>query len=236
MMIKEAIILAGGFGLRLRDVVEDVPKVMAVVNGRPFLEYVLDYLEANGFTNIVLSVGYKYEVIHDHFKHRYKSINLDYVVEEEPLGTGGAIQLSFANIRGNSCVVLNGDTMFRVDLDKVINFHLSNDSAFTIVLREVENIERYGTVEINSDSRITSFSEKGKRLGTGKINGGIYVIDKKFFEIMNFPGKFSIEKDGFEKLYKNYPFYGILSKEYFIDIGVPEDFKRAQDEFEEFEY
>jgi D-glycero-alpha-D-manno-heptose 1-phosphate guanylyltransferase len=236
MKLQEAIILAGGFGTRLKEVVSDVPKVMAPVNGRPFLEYILDYLEKNIFTHVVLSVGYKHEIIREHFKDKYKSINIDYAIEEEPLGTGGAIQLAFQKINGFRAMVFNGDTMFRVDMDKIVNFHFSKSASFSVVLREVENVERYGAVEINIDNKIIGFSEKGKKTGTGMINGGVYVIDKRFFEVVDFPGKFSIEKDGFEKLFESYPFYGILCKQYFIDIGVPDDYKRAQDEFKEFEY
>jgi D-glycero-alpha-D-manno-heptose 1-phosphate guanylyltransferase len=236
MKLQEAIILAGGLGTRLREVVSDVPKVMAPVRGRPFLEYILDYLEKNIYTHVVLSVGYKHEVIREHFKDRYKSIRIDYAIEEEPLGTGGAIQMAFQYINGFRAVVLNGDTMFRVDMDKLINFHFAKSAGFTIVLREVVDVERYGAVEINIENKVIGFSEKGENTGEGKINGGVYIIDKKFFEINDFPKKFSMEKDGFEKLYETYPFYGVLCKQYFIDIGVPDDYKRAQYEFEEFEY
>ena len=236
MKLQEAIILAGGFGTRLKEVVNDIPKVMAPVKGRPFLEYILDYLEKNVFTHVVLSVGYKHEIIQEHFKDKYKSIHIDYAIEEEPLGTGGAIQMAFKQINGYRAMVFNGDTMFRVDMDKIVNFHFSKSSVFSLVLREVENVERYGVVEFNNDGKIIDFSEKGKNTGVGKINGGVYVIDKKFFEHMDFPEKFSMEKDGFEKMYESYPFYGILCKQYFIDIGVPDDYKRAQHEFEEFEY
>ncbi len=236
MKLQEAIILAGGFGTRLKEVVDNVPKVMALVNGRPFLEYVLDYLDRNVFNHVVLSVGYKHEIIRDHFKDKYKSIHIDYAIEEEPFGTGGAIQLAFKQINGYRAMVFNGDTMFRVDMDKIINFHFSKGTGFSLVLREVGNVERFGAVEINTDNKITRFSEKGENTGPGNINGGVYVIEKKFFETMGFSEKFSMEKDGFEKLYKTYPFYGILCKQYFIDIGVPDDYKRAQDEFKEFEY
>lgn len=236
MKLQEAIILAGGFGTRLREVVSDIPKVMAPVNGRPFLEYILDYLDQNIFTHVVLSVGYKHEIIHEHFKDKYKSIHIDYAIEEEPLGTGGAIQMAFKQINGYRAMVFNGDTMFRVDMDKIVNFHFSKGFGFSLVLREVENVERFGAVEINSENKIIGFSEKGKKTGTGKINGGVYVIDKKFFKTMDFPEKFSMEKDVFEKMYESYPFFGILCKQYFIDIGVPDDYKRAQNEFEEFEY
>ena len=236
MIIQEAIILAGGFGTRLKDVVSDVPKVMAPVNERPFLEYLLDYLDSNEFNHIVLSVGYKNEVISKHFGNKYKSIKIDYAIEDKPLGTGGGIKKAFEYIRGYSTLVLNGDTMFRIDMNRIFEFHFSNRSMFSIVLRELDRVDRYGTVKLNGNHRITGFKEKGKQTGPGLINGGIYLIDKKFFLTRDFPDKFSIEKDCFEKMYNFFPFYGLVSKQYFLDIGIPEDYQRAQDEFKEFVY
>ena len=236
MIVQEAIILAGGLGTRLKEVVNDVPKVMAPVNGRPFLEYVLDYLERNIFNHVVLSVGYKYEVIKKHFGNRYKSIEIDYAIEDEPLGTGGGIKKSFEFIKGFRALVLNGDTMFRIDMNKIFGFHFSKSADFSIVLREVDNVSRYGSVELDENQRVVRFNEKGEQTGKGNINGGIYLINKKFFEKNKFADKFSLEKDCFEKLYKTHPFYGIVCKQYFLDIGIPEDYKTAQDDFKKFEY
>lgn len=231
----EAIILAGGFGLRLKEVVDDIPKVMAPVNGRPFLEYILDYLYINNFNHLVFSVGYKNEIIKEHFKNEYKGMRIDYAIEKEPLGTGGGIKLAFQYIEGPRAIVLNGDTMFRIDYDRIYRFHFSSNSNFSIVLREVDNVDRFGAVETNEDGLITGFSEKNEKRGKGKINGGIYLIEKEFFTDLKFPDKFSIEKDGFEKYCDQYNFYGILSKGYFIDIGIPADYLKAQDEFKKFE-
>ncbi len=150
MIVQEAIILAGGFGTRLKDVVSDVPKVMAPVNGRPFLEYLLDYLEDNIIDHVILSVGYKHELIREHFGNRYKSIDIEYAVEDEPLGTGGGIKKAFDFVRGYKALVFNGDTMFRINLEKSFEFHFSKSSEFSIILREVNNVERYGAVELDS--------------------------------------------------------------------------------------
>jgi len=235
MQIQEAVILAGGLGTRLKEVVDDVPKVMAPINGRPFLEYVLDYLDRNVYTHVVLSVGYKHEIIMEHFGNQYKSISIDYAIETEPLGTGGGIKKAFEKINGYRALVLNGDTMFRIDIDKIVGFHFAHSSKFTVVLRELEYTERYGTVVTDTNQRITGFQEKGEQTGSGLINGGVYLIDKKFFKENEFPEKFSIEIDCFEKLYSRYPFFGVVCKQYFLDIGIPEDYKKAQNEFREFE-
>lgn len=236
MRISEAIILAGGFGTRLKEVVDDVPKVMAPVNGRPFLEYILDYLDNHVFSRVILSVGYKYEIIKEHFGDKYKSIDIEYSIEDEPLGTGGGIKKAFEKIKGQRALVLNGDTMFRINLDKLGPFHFGHQSNFTLVLRELDEAKRFGTVSIDLNQRIYKFEEKGEQSDTGLINGGIYLINKSFFSENDFPDKFSIEKDCFEKMYLDYPFYGMTCHQYFIDIGIPEDYKRAQDEFKEFSY
>lgn len=236
MIIQEAIILAGGLGTRLKDVVKNVPKVMAPVNGRPFLEYVLDYLDHNIINHVVLSVGYKNDIIRNHFGNKYKSIKIDYAVEDEPLGTGGGIKKAFEFINGRRALVLNGDTMFRIDMQKILGFHFSKGSDFSVILRKVDNVSRYGAVETDENNRIIRFNEKGKQAGEGNINGGVYIINKNFFEKNKFGDKFSLEKDCFEKMVETHPFYGIVCKQYFLDIGIPEDYKRAQDEFREFEY
>ncbi len=236
MFVQEAIILAGGRGTRLKNVVNDVPKVMAPVNGRPFLEYVLDYLENYVIEHVVLSVGYMREVIMNHFGDVYKSIKIDYAVEEEPLGTGGGILNAFELIEDNKSFVLNGDTMFRINLVKHFDFHLSKMSDFTVVLREVENVERYGSVEIDEYKRIIGFNEKGEKSGKGLINGGVYLINKKFFNSHSFPKQFSLEKDCLEKMVDSHPFYGVICKQYFLDIGIPDDYLKAQDDFKRFAY
>ena len=236
MYVQEAIILAGGLGTRLKGVVDDVPKVMAPVNGKPFLEYLLDYLENNVIEHVVLSVGYKYEVIQEHFKDKYKSIKIDYAIEDKPLGTGGGIQKAFEFINGTKSLVLNGDTMFQVNLSRINEFHFSQSARFTIVLRQVEDVTRYGSVETNYNNRIIHFNEKGEQFGPGKINGGVYLINKSFFTAKNFPEKFSLEKDVFEKLYLTQPFHGIVCKQYFIDIGIPEDYQKANNDFKLFGY
>jgi D-glycero-alpha-D-manno-heptose 1-phosphate guanylyltransferase len=231
----EAIILAGGFGTRLQQVVSDLPKSMAQVNGRPFIEYLLNYLRGQGVTRFILSVGYKKESIEAHLGNNFKNIPIDYAVEKEPLGTGGGIKNALKIVEGNSAFVLNGDSMFRLDMKALGLLHTDAKSDITIALRFLEDTERYGSVKINDDKRITGFSEKGSESGPGYINGGVYLVNKSYLFTQEFPEKFSIEKDCFESCFLKSRFFGFPSRGYFLDIGIPEDFYKAQHEFRPFE-
>ena len=231
----EAIILAGGFGTRLQQVVSDLPKAMALVNGRPFIEYLLNYLRGQGIAKFIFSVGYKKETIEAHLGDQFKNIPIDYAIEKEPLGTGGGIKNAFKLVEGNSAFVLNGDSMFRMGMGALSKLHTDTKADITLALRYLEDTERFGSVKINDDKRITGFSEKGSESGPGYINGGIYLINKSYLFTQNFPEKFSIEKDCFERYCLESRFFGFPSKGYFLDIGIPEDFYRAQHEFRPFE-
>jgi len=229
-MTKEAIILAGGFGTRLQGVVKDLPKPMAPVNGRPFLTYILDYLIDYQYNKVVLSVGYLHEKIEEFFGTHYKSLEIDYAVETEPLGTGGGILFAMSKCTTDNVLVINGDTMFKVDLDAFERFHEEKGGLLSIVLREVEDVSRYGSVTISDDNLIALFIEKQVTFGRGYINGGVYLINRKLFEKHPQPRKFSFEKDLMTKFYTQELFYAMPSDGYFIDIGIPEDYARAQQE------
>ncbi|MBI9039592.1 MAG: nucleotidyltransferase family protein [Bacteroidales bacterium] len=234
-MINEAIILAGGLGTRLKSLVKEIPKSMALINGKPFLEYQLNYLHEFGINRIVFSLGYKNEFIQSYFGSQFKSISISYAIENEALGTGGGILNAFQKINSKEVFVLNGDTMFEVNLLKFFAFHKNRDSKVSLALRFLEDVSRFGTVETDSDNRITGFHEKNFVNSSGYINGGIYIIDKCFYENLNLGTKFSIECDCFEKIYKTEKLYGFQCDEYFLDIGVPDDFNKAQHEFKRFE-
>lgn len=231
----EAIILAGGFGTRLQQVVNDLPKSMAEVNGRPFLEYLLDYLMMEGVNHVVLSVGYKRDAIMNHFGPVYKNIRIDYAEEEEPMGTGGGIRLAMWKIEGMLAFAMNGDSMFRLDLNKMMESHLKKGADVTVALRELQDTGRYGRVTMTKSHRIVGFEEKRPDTGKGYINGGIYIIEKKFLMEPVFRGKFSIEKDCFETYFESARMFGFPSRAYFLDIGIPETFKQAQHDFIRFD-
>ena len=230
-MIREAIILAGGLGTRLQEVIHDMPKSMAPINGRPFLQYQLDYLERWSMQKVILSVGYKHEIIQEHFGNQYRSMNLEYAVEKEPLGTGGAIINALTHVEGYYGFVFNGDTYFEVNLQRFDDFRRIKEADTCIVLRFENDTSRYGGVEFDKTNRIIRFIEKDESFGEGYINGGVYLLRKDYYLNYGFPEKFSIERDFFQKNYKIEEFYGLRCFSYFRDIGIPEDYKKAQDEF-----
>lgn len=227
----EAIVLAGGLGSRLRPVVSDVPKPMAPVNGRPFLEHLLDYWLDQGVDRFVLSVGYKHEVIEKYFGNRYQSAGIDYAIEEKPCGTGGGLLLSLPHLRGpGTFLVMNGDTFFEVELDAMRRLHRDRQADLTVALREVESNDRYGGVGIDEQGRITTFENRARTSGRTLINGGVYLAEKTAFAgIASEPGGVvSLE----ERLYPRMlaagrRLYGLPSSGRFIDIGIPEDYHRA---------
>ena len=228
----EAIVLAGGFGTRLQSVVSDVPKPMAMVHNKPFLEHILHYLKDNGITRVILSVGYKYDIIEDYFKQSFAGIELDYAVEEEPLGTGGAILNALSSARQDNVFIINGDTFFNVDLKNLLSRHLSYQSELTLSLKPMQNFDRYGCVEVGASHKVRSFKEKEFVL-QGNINGGIYILNKKIFQSFDFPMVFSFETFMQENL-NNINIYADIINNYFIDIGIPEDYKKAQNELEKY--
>jgi D-glycero-alpha-D-manno-heptose 1-phosphate guanylyltransferase len=229
MKIKEAIILAGGLGTRLRTVVPDLPKCMAPVAGRPFLHYVISYFQKQGIEKFILSLGYKHEIIEQYILAEFSNIDFIFSVENEPLGTGGAIRLACTKVDDKTVLVLNGDTFFKIELNKLSLFHHMCGADCTISLKPMKNFERYGVMRLNKDYTIASFQEK-KYYEEGLINGGIYALNVKKFQGENLPEKFSFEKDYLEALYNQRRMFGVIQDEYFIDIGIPEDYERAQRE------
>ncbi len=226
-----AIILAGGLGTRLKSVVADVPKCMAPIKGIPFINYVITHLQKNGIKQFIFSLGYKSEIIIDHLDKNYPHIAKTYVVEKEQLGTGGAIKEACKCVSEKNVVIVNGDTLFNIDLDKMISFHHSHAADCTIALKLLPNCSRYGTVVTNSQSLVKAFTEK-RESGQGYINGGIYVLDVNSFLNDSLPVQFSFEKDWLQKNFGVKKIYGVKNNRYFIDIGIPEDFEKANAQLE----
>ena len=226
-MIKEAIILAGGLGTRLRSVVSELPKCMAPVAGKPFLHYVIAHLQKQGVDEFIFSVGYMYEAIESYLKKDHPKLNYQLSIEEEPLGTGGAIKSSCQKAIEKNVLVLNGDTMFSIDINKLSEQHLNHHAECTLSLKPMKEFDRYGVVELHHDLTISSFKEK-QFYHKGLINGGVYALNVSKFLHEDLPEKFSFEKDYLEKYFTERSMYGCIQDEYFIDIGIPEDFARAQ--------
>lgn len=227
--MMEAIVLAGGLGTRLKDVVKDVPKPMALVCGRPFLEYILNQLQKGGIAKVVLSVGYMSKVINDYFGCRYGTIDIEYSIEEAPLGTGGGILQSLEFVNTNQVLVVNGDTFFRVDISNLHAVHDEKNADVTIAAKYLENPGRYGTITFDKTGKLLSFIEKAKGKG-GYINGGIYLINKDILLSASLPSAFSFEIDFLKKRGENLNIQVMPSDDYFIDIGIPRDYEIAQKE------
>jgi D-glycero-alpha-D-manno-heptose 1-phosphate guanylyltransferase len=228
-MVKEAIILAGGLGTRLREAVPDLPKCMAPVAGRPFLSHVIDYLRMQGIERFVFSLGYRAEAIERYLQEHDPTLDYVSVVEEEPLGTGGAIHLAIQKTNSKDILVANGDTLFKINLKELAALHQKKDAACTLALKPMQAFDRYGAVEINEENTVLSFREK-QFFEEGLVNGGSYLIDKNKFLSRHFPHKFSFEKDYLEKYTGENAFSGSVQDAYFIDIGIPADYQKAQEE------
>lgn len=222
----EAVILSGGKGTRLQSVIKDIPKTMADVNGTPFLETTLQWLNSFNINKVILAVGYKKEYIKKYFGNNYKNINLIYSEEEEPLGTGGAIKKALKECVDDNVIVMNGDVLARVDLNKMYEKHLSLGSVMTIAVKEMTNFDRFGVVKFNKD-RITRFEEK-KYAEKGFMNTGIYIMNKDIFENKIEDKSFSIENDYLSKYIDKDKISPFIFAGEFIDIGIPEDYQKIQ--------
>lgn len=223
----ECIVLAGGLGTRLQSVIGTIPKCMAPVAGRPFLHHLFQYLTEQGCTRVILSLGYKHELVTQWVDAQQWPFSIAAVVESEPLGTGGGIRLAMQQAEHENVFVLNGDTMFRADLRAMAGFHAAHRSAATLALKHMQDFERYGSVHCAGDGTILSFEEK-KQVKDGLINGGIYLLSKTSFEQKRLPHRCSFEKDYLEAFVAEGQFYGYRSDAYFIDIGIPADYEQAQ--------
>jgi len=231
-----ALVLAGGLGTRLRTVYRNGPKCMAPVGGRPFLEYLLCWLRASGIRDLVMCVGYKSSQIQRWLGDgSAKGFRVRYSVEEELCGTAGALRLAAKMVGAPTCVVLNGDSFLELDLEEIYRFHLSNQALATIALAMVEDAERYGSVQFNRDGKIAAFMEKsqeGAMQASGSrssqfINGGVYLLQRQLLDSIPFGQGVSLEKKIFPELVEG-GLYGFPAPGFFIDIGVPADFIKAQ--------
>lgn len=221
----DAIILAGGFGTRLQSVVSDVPKPMAPINGKPFLEILLKSLEKKGIRRVVLSVGYKAELIMNYFGNTCGDIELVYEVEDTPLGTGGAIKAALTKCNTEKVLVINGDTYLEFDMKK-LQAELANATQLTVIGVNIADASRYGRIS-TSGGLISSFNEKDGIPTSGLINSGHYVLPKNFFNGFVFPEKFSFETECLEKICKKITINLFEAKGMFLDMGTPEDYKKA---------
>lgn len=229
----EAIILAGGKGTRLRPLTLTVPKPMVPIAGKPFLYYLLKLLKNEGVTRVIFSVGYLGEQIKDYFGEAWLDLELAYVQEKEPLGTGGAISACIEKVKSDKIIVINGDTYCQIDLRNMISSHKKHKAELTIALKEMLDFDRYGTVDIDINSNsIQKFNEK-RKVNKGFINTGTYCLKKSIFQQHNMPEKFSFETDFLEEKIRELRSNAFITDGYFIDIGVQDDYRKFQKEIEE---
>ena len=222
----DVIILAGGLGTRLKSEVPDLPKCLAPVANKPFIDHILSYFIDQGQQRFIFALGYLYEMVLEHIDTNWPNLNYSYTVENEPLGTGGAIALAATKVTSDDFLVLNGDTLFKIDGYRFYQHHISHVSLVTLALKLMSDFDRYGTVEVDETDKIVAFHEK-KPCETGLINGGIYLINLAYYQSLSFPKKHSFEKDVLEAFVGKGNMYAQIFDDYFIDIGIPADFNRA---------
>ncbi|MDA7417775.1 nucleotidyltransferase family protein [Xenophilus arseniciresistens] len=227
-MMPPAIVLAGGFGTRLRSVVSDVPKPLAPVAGKPFLWWLLRGLEVQGVREVHLCTGYMAEKVAQAFGERYGAMQLHYSVETQPLGTGGAVVQALSGLASERFFVLNGDTLANVDLRAMQEAAQRTPQADAWLCgAQVEDAARYGTLQLDAQQRIVAFEAKGRE-GPGVISAGIYLMRRQALLDAGLPGQFSIEQDFFEARLSQLHLQVAAFATDFIDIGVPEDYTLAQ--------
>ncbi len=238
--LPPVVILAGGLGTRLRAAYSAGPKSMAPVGGRPFLDYLLRWLRSEGVEEVILCVGYKRTSIQRYVAGGRKwGLRVRYSVEQELLGTGGALKKAEELISCDRLLAINGDTLVGVDLRELVKFHRSRRAWATVAVVNVADDRRYGSLKMDCEGRITAFLEKKERaMGENRknegqtINGGVYVFEKKFLKKFR-PGHVSLEREVFPPTLRSKRLYGFVSEAYFLDIGVPDDLRRAQNELRE---
>ncbi|HXB10268.1 MAG TPA: nucleotidyltransferase family protein [Puia sp.] len=229
MIIREAIVLAGGLGTRLRTAVPELPKCMAPVGGKPFIRYLIDHFRGAGIRRFVFALGYKSEAFDDLFRQSFPPGDFAVSLEKEPLGTGGAIRQACTLCAEETVLILNGDTFFRIGLEALSAFHQEKNADCSLCLKPMTNFERFGVVERDEEQRVTGFREK-QAYREGLINGGVYALHRTRFLREDLPPVFSFEKDYLEKMLGTRRIYGLVQDNYFIDIGIPEDYRRIQNE------
>ena len=222
-----AFVLCGGLGTRLRPVLSDRPKSMALVGGVPFLQRLLENIRAQGLAQVVLGTGYMADQIEEFFgAGEDLALRISYSREEEPLGTGGALKLA-EPLLSDPMVVLNGDSYVEWNLVAARELFDKHEASLVMVLQAVPDVSRYGSVSVARDGRVTEFVEKGTRAGSGLINAGVYLLRKEIVSALPAGKAISLERDVFPGLLSG-KVYGLISEGIFIDIGIPADLERAQ--------
>jgi len=223
------LILVGGLGTRLRSALPDLPKPMAPVRNRPFLEYLLADLKKSGIQNIVFCVGHQAEKIEEYFGDGARfGVRVEYSRERELLGTAGALKLAQPLVSSEDFLMLNGDCYNDVDFQGLLAQHRSTLAAITLVAAYLEDRERFGSLKIDDENRILAFEEKGAATGAGYINAGYYALNKSVFDLIPESEVCSLERDIFPQILAKQAMFAFKNQGAFIDIGLPEEWRRAE--------
>ncbi len=227
-----AVVLAGGLGTRLRPVVKGTPKVMAPVNGRPFMCYLLDWLRLQGLRRVVLCTGYLGRQVREYFGNSYNDLQLFYTVEKKPLGTAGAIKPALPMVDSQHLLVLNGDSFCPLNLEEFFKWHVGKGAMASMVTTFCRNAGRFGSVSFDGQGKVIGFYEKSRKGNAAWINAGIYLFETAFISRILKAGPSSMELDILPELVGN-GLFAYPNLEEFIDIGIPEDYMRASDHMAE---
>lgn len=224
----DIVMLCGGQGKRLKPVVNDRPKVLAEINGKPFLDILINYVASFGFARFILCLGYKAELVRQYYKENRPSLEIIFSQENRPLGTAGAIKNAERLIKSSPFLVMNADSLCNLDFNNFINFHKDKKALFSVALINSRKADDYGSVTLTDAGRVSRFDEKIKA-GAKRvlINTGIYLFENIVFSMIPKNKKFSLEYELFPKII-NFDFYGYKTGARFIDIGTPDRYKQAQ--------
>lgn len=222
-----SIILAGGFGARLRTVVSDRPKVLAEVQGRPFLRYLLDQLSAAGVNDVVLCTGYLGDQVRAAFGSSYGGLQLSYSHETSPLGTAGAVRKALPLMKSDSALVMNGDSYCSSNLKEFYAYHYATKAQASLLLTWVADTSRYGRVQVDDDGFVLAFEEKSNHREPGWINAGIYLLNRRLIRAIQPNAAVSIERDVFP-VWVGCGLRAYRSQGCFLDIGTPESYAAGE--------
>jgi|Deesub1362A_J573_1020465.scaffolds.fasta_scaffold00073_80 NDP-sugar pyrophosphorylase family protein len=223
----DVVILCGGLGKRLRSMVTDRPKPMAEIHDHPFLDILMQYISGFGFRRFILCTGYMGNKIKNHYKNKKRNNDVQLIVseEKEPLGTGGAIKNAEPFISSNIFLAMNGDSICKMDMLDFLDFHKTKQATASIALAAPETEKDYGVVTIDSNNRITSFSEKTR--DTGFINAGVYLFNKDILKLIPDNKYHSLEYNLFPNIL-DAGIYGYVTGGEVLDIGTPGRYERAK--------
>jgi len=223
-----AVVLAGGLGTRLRSVLADCPKILAPVNGKPFLAYLLEHLANQGLRDVVLCVGYRNEQVQAAFGRSYAGLRIAYSCENAPLGTAGALRLALPMLKSDPVLVLNGDSFCRPDLPSFFRWRQAHGAAAALLLTRVPDTRRYGRVQVDDAGLIRAFEEKGEHDGPGWINAGVYLLSRPLLAEIPERTAVSLERESFPA-WLGRGLYGCPSESPFLDIGTPSSYAAAEE-------